>query len=116
MAVVILKKRLTQQIIQKAREEYKNYIKITVDLEQEIIALGGEYRADAEGVLNREHDSKRSHIWGGGYNIETGEFETNALINIRQPNNPSMEIVDTDARENFLGLVKDQLQEIPDYL
>lgn len=56
------------------------------------------------------------NVWGGGYNIETGQFETNALINIRQPNNPSMEIIDVQAREKFLSLVKDKLDQIEQLL
>ena len=115
MVVVIIKK-LTQENVSKAREEYGHYIKITVDLRQKIVAIGGEYHADAEEVLMRKFNSKRSDVWGGGYNINTNQFETNALINIRQPNNPSMEIIDPIARGSFLALVSEKLTNIGEYL
>jgi hypothetical protein len=116
MAIVVLQKTVTKEDIKKSREEYPNYIKITVDLTQKIIAIGGEYHADAEKVLLEYHGSNQKDIWGGGYNIDLKEFETIAVINIRQPNNPSSEIIDTLARENFLKLVKIYLGNIESLL
>jgi hypothetical protein len=116
MAIIVLQKTLTKKDIKNAREDYPNYIKITADLLQEIVAIGGEYHADAEKVLLENHGSKQKDIWGGGYNIDLGVFETNAVINIRQPDNPSSEIIDSFARENFLKLVKIHLGNIKSLL
>ena len=116
MAVVILQEEPVKKDIEISREEYPNYIKITADLSQKIIAMGGEYHADAEKVLLENHGSKQKDIWGGGYNIDLKEFETIAVINIRQPNNPSSDIIDPAARENFLKLVKLYLGNIESLL
>ena len=112
MAVVILQKKPVNKDIEISRGEYPNYIKITADLSQKIIAIGGEYHADAEKILLEKYNSEQKNIWGGGYNIDLKEFEAIAVINIRQPNNPSSEIIDAVARENFLKLVKLYLGDI----
>ncbi|PIZ47976.1 hypothetical protein CO180_02955 [candidate division WWE3 bacterium CG_4_9_14_3_um_filter_41_6] len=114
--VVVIEKGLTKEDIQKAREEYRTYIKVTADLAKQIIAIGGEYHADAEIVLIEKFGSESRNIWGGGYNIELKQFETNALINIRQPNNTSMEIIDPEARSAFLAFVSEKLKNIETYL
>ena len=116
MAVVVISEQLTQENLKSAREEYDRYIKITADLKKRIVAIGGEYHADAEQILTKKFDSKRSDIWGGGYNINTKQFETNALINIRQPNNPNMEIIDPEARKRFLELAQEKLMNIQELL
>ena len=112
MAIVVLQKTATKEDIKKSREEYLNYIKITVDLAQKMIAIGGEYHADAEKILLESHESAQKDIWGGGYNIDLKEFETIAVINIRQPNNPSSDIIDPVIRQNFLELVRIYLGNI----
>ena len=112
----MLQKKPVKEDIKNAREEYPSYIKITADLSQEIIAIGGEYHADAEKILLENYGSKQKDIWGGGYNVDLGEFETIAVINIRQPNNPSSDIIDPFARENFLKLVRLYLGDIKSLL
>lgn len=114
--VIVIENELTKADVQKAREEYKTYIKITADLSKKVVAIGGEYHADAELVLTEKFGSKSQDVWGGGYNIELRRFETNALINIRQPNNTSMEIIDPEARSAFLALVSEKLKDIEKYL
>ncbi|PIP56498.1 hypothetical protein COX05_02730 [candidate division WWE3 bacterium CG22_combo_CG10-13_8_21_14_all_39_12] len=109
--VGVIEKVLTKEDIQKASEEYKTYIKITADLSKKVLAIGGEYHADAELVLIEKFGSERRNIWGGGYNIELKQF-ANALINIRQPNNTSMEIIDPKARSEYLKFVTEKLSDI----
>lgn len=117
MAIIVLQKKAKQKDILKAREEHKDYIKITADLTQKIVAIGGEYHADAEKILLEEHDSKQSDVWGGGFNISTNEIETIAIINIRQnPENKSMEIVNPKVRKRFLEVVNEKLKDIESLL
>lgn len=113
MAIVILHKKLTGTDFAKAREEHKDYIKITVDLNQKLVAIGGEYHADAEKILLEEYGSEQKDIWGGGYNITTKQFETIAIINIRQnPENRSMEILNSEVRSRFLEVCKEILSGV----
>jgi hypothetical protein len=110
MAIVIVSVELTSGEFEKAKEDYGSYIKITIDLEKGLIALGGEYHADAERILLKQ-GSKQKNIWGGGVNLETGQFETNAIINLRGGINDSTEILDFAIRKKFLGFAKKALKD-----
>jgi GTPase SAR1 family protein len=112
MTIVILKEKTTKEDLKNAREEYPNYIKITADLSQEVVLIGGEYHADAEKVLIEKYGSKQKDIWGGGYNITLKKFEVNAIINMRQPLNDSTDILDPEIRNNFLRLVEKKLSDV----
>ena len=109
MAIVVLQQGVTKKDLAKAREEHRDYIKITADIFQNIVAIGGEYHADAEKLL-LERGSRQENIWGGGVNLETGNFETNAIINLRRGNN-STEILDPEKRKEFLRIVRRVLRE-----
>lgn len=110
--IVIIGDKLSKEDIQKAREEYPQYIKITADLKEKIVAIGGEYHSDAEEELVNKHGCLSSNIWGGGYNIELNKFETNAIINLKPEVNDSLEIIDSKIKENFLKIVKEKLSDI----
>ena len=107
---------LALEDVKKAREHYEFYIKVTADVEQKIVIIGGEYHVDAETLLLNKYGGRQGDIWGGGFNLRTKRFETNALINLRTGKNDSMEIIDSKAREAFLSLVKSKLQGIEDLL
>jgi hypothetical protein len=112
MALIIIGKKLNKEDIKSSREDYTEYIKITVDLKQEIVIIGGEYHADAEKILTEKFSSKRSDIWGGGYNITTNTFEVNAILNIKSGSNDSTDILDSEIRNQFLDVVKKKLGNI----
>lgn len=116
MGIVVIEDELKEADLVSAREDYEFYIKITADIEQGIVIIGGEYHADAEEVLIEKYSSLPKDIWGGGYNIKSGEFETNAIINIRSGVNKSMEILDQKIREKFLALIQDKLKNIKELL
>jgi hypothetical protein len=104
MTILILKRKPTIKEVNLARQDYHSYIKITADLVEEKIAIGGEYHVEAEKRLLVE-GSKQQNIWGGGINLETGLLETSAIINIRPSINPSTEILDGKTRQKFIKLV-----------
>lgn len=101
MALVLIKEKISPVDFKKALQDYDSYIKITIDILKEAIVIGGEYHADAERFLLKQ-GSRQKNIWGGGVNLETGRFETNALINLRPGRNDSTEILDSRTREQFL--------------
>ncbi len=115
MAIIKLDDQISAEDIEKAKEEYQTYIKITLDIKQKVILIGGEYHADAEIILQEKYNSKQKHIWGGGYNLQTQKFETNALINLRPPENESMEIIDPKIRKKFLEIVNNKLKSLNKY-
>lgn len=110
MAIVLVYDKVSKEDFEKAREDYENYIKITLDLKKEIVALGGEYHADAEQLLLAQ-GSKQKDIWGGGVNLEERRIETNAIINLRPRQNESTEILGKEVREKFIKIVKKVLKD-----
>ena len=106
MATVIVKDRLSKGDFERAKEDYQSYIKITVDLKRKIIALGGEYHADAERLLLKG-GSKQKDIWGGGVNLKTQVIDYNSLINTKpEYDNPSQEILSLEIRKIFERILK----------
>ncbi len=117
MAVVIVKEKLTQEDVLKASEDYETYIKITIDIDQEIVAIGGEYHADAEFVLIRHHNSKNTSVWVGGFDIPTKTFETNAMLNFKSATgHTSAYIQDEEIKNKFLEIAKKHLSDIESFL
>jgi hypothetical protein len=100
-----------------SEEELKNFlgrpfgdmIKFVVDIEKEIIALGGEMHADAEKVL-LENGSEQKNLWGANiYPLADGEdkIEYVSLINIRPSrNNRSMEIENEEIKSKIKKIVE----------
>jgi hypothetical protein len=112
MALIVVDKKLTKEDIKASREDYPEYIKITTDLKNEVVIIGGEYHADAEKILTDKFNSKRSDIWGGGYNISNGTYEVNAILNLKPGMNDSTDILDPEVRNHFLEVVKNKLGDI----
>lgn len=109
MAIVLVRDRLSEEEFRAAKQNYGSYIKITLDLEFGVAALGGEYHADAEKLL-LEKGLKSPNIWGGGINLETKKFETNAIINLKPGVNESTEILNPETRKKFLKIAKNILK------
>ncbi len=82
-------------------DPFEEMIKYVVDVERELIALGGVLHADAESVL-LEAGSAAAHLWGANfYPLLPPEhrIEFTSLINIRpSQGNPSMEVMDPALR------------------
>ncbi len=110
--VIILSSPATEEDIDKAKEEYKTYIKVTMDVEKEIVAIGGEYHFDAEQELLKV-GCRQETIWGGGVDLVAKRIDFNAMINIRAGVNYSTEICDEEVKQKFEGLVK---KFVPQYV
>jgi len=106
--IVILQKPATEDDIKKASEEYKTYIKITLDLSKEIVALGGEYHFDAEQQL-LQLGCRQTDIWGAGFDLVSKKIDTNAMINIRPKENESTEILDYQIRNHAIRIIRKYL-------
>ena len=107
--IVILQKKAAKTEIEKAKEEFGDFIKIVIDIEKEIAAIGGKLHADAEKLL-LEQGSKNENLWGGGFDLKTGTFDSQAMINIRPLKNDNMEILDQKIREKFLEIAEKLLK------
>lgn len=110
MNIKIITKPITKsEALEIAKEFYIDMVRGVVDIEKEIIALGGEYHMDANIVIV-ENGSKQNNVWG--FNIYP-EIKGNdwirytSLINIRPTmNNRDMEIGDKDIRDRMKEIIE----------
>jgi len=108
----IFKNPLTKKEITELKNEFGNYLKLTIDLEREIVVAGCLLHADGETILLRE-GSKQTDIWGGGIDLVNKVIDTTAVLNLR-PNqdNNSLEIIDADKRKKFINIARDSFQKL----
>jgi hypothetical protein len=91
-----------------AQEQFGVMIKATVDVEREVVALGGELHSDEEALL-LEDGSKQSQLWG--INIYPGKsgadwIEFDSMINVRpSQNNRSRSVESHEIRERILQIM-----------
>ncbi len=90
-------------------QPFPDMIKCVVDLEREVVAIGGELHADAEELM-LEEGSRQKDVWGANLypNASPGErLEYSALINIRPSmGNRSMEVQDAGIRERIRRVIE----------
>lgn len=87
--------------------DLEGYIKLVVDVKENILTAGGERHFEGEQRLLRE-GSKQSNLWGGGLDWETKEIDYNSIINLR-PNqdNLSRDILSIEVRQKFDMIIKE---------
>jgi len=110
MSVVLIENRVTKADLQKAGEDYGKFIKIVVDVKNNLVAIGGEWHVDGEKIL-LERGSQQQDLWGGGVDLDMKNIETIALINLRPSlDNNSQEILDKNIRDKFVKIVKEKFE------
>lgn len=91
-----------------AEQQFVDFVKAVVDVEQEIMVVGGELHADEESLL-LEQGSKQQHLWGINIWVNKPEeqwIEYDSLINIRpSQGNRSREVEDPLKREKIRAIV-----------
>lgn len=105
MIIKIIKKKITKEELKKIAEQgFGTVIKAVVDVEKEIIALGGELHSDANELLI-ENGSRQENLWGINIQLDKPRNEWidfQALINIRPSiGNRSMEIENPEIRNKI---------------
>jgi hypothetical protein len=97
------------EVKELAKLWYGEMIKGVVDIERDIIALGGEFHRDANDVLI-ENGSKQSDVWGFNVWLSKSKkdwLEYNSLINIRPAqNNRLMDIEDDVLRDKMRVIIE----------
>ena len=109
MNIKIIDKKITKSELRKIAEEfYGDMIKGVVDIEREILAIGGEYHMDANEVLIKNY-SKQQNIWGfNWYFDKLGDerIEYISLINIRpKQGNRVMEVQNASLRDKMKNII-----------
>lgn len=98
-----------QELIKMANEGFGELVKAVVDVEQEIMAIGGELHADEEVLLTEKENSRRENTWG--INIypkkqENELIEFDSMINIKPSlGNRSRGVENMETRENIKKVV-----------
>ncbi len=97
-----------KELVEIARNQFGDLVKAVVDIDREIIAIGGELHADEEAIL-LEQGSKQNNLWGinlwpGMKQEEWVEFDS--FINIRpSQNNRSREVENPKIRERIINIL-----------
>lgn len=96
-----------------AKERFGDMVKAVVDIELDIMVIGGELHADEEAVL-LEQGSKQENLWGINVYIDkpTNErTEFDSMINIRpRQNNRSRDVLDKSIREKIIAIVNNLVE------
>jgi hypothetical protein len=115
MEIVIVKDKITlEKVKQLAQDSYGEMVKAVADIEQDIIAIGGEYHADAEQLLLQQ-GSQQHALWG--FNIYPDQnketwLEYYSLINIRPRQNNKSQIIELDeVKQKIKALVDHMIEE-----
>ncbi len=98
----------TEELTRLAEEFYGNLVKAVVDIDREIMAVGGELHSDEEALLLNDN-SKQENLWG--INIHPFEsrdkwIEFDSMINIRpRQNNRTRSVDDKNIRDKIIEIV-----------
>ncbi len=107
--LLVIKRKATKNEIKKMSEDLAGFIKVVVDVEDKILAGGGQRHVEGEQKL-LQAGSKQHNLWGGGFDTETKEIDYNSMINLRpSQDNPSRDILSSEIRKIFEKIVKNLL-------
>ena len=93
-----------------AEKQFGQLVKVVVDVEQGIMAIGGELHADEEALLMEREGSKREYIWGINlYPEKSGDdlIEFDSLINLKPSfGNRSRGVDNPEIQEKIRNIIK----------
>lgn len=110
MDIRIIDKPITRTEAKKIAEEfYVDMVKGVVDLEREIIALGGEWHMDSNMLLVAD-GSQQADVWGFNFHFNKApedQIEYISLINIRPAQgNYDMVVEDESRRQGMRKIIQ----------
>lgn len=102
------------ELRESRHERYTELAKAVVDIELNLIAVGGEFHADEEAVL-LEQGSKQENLWGINIRFEKlkdERIEFDSMINIRpRQGNRSRHVESQDLRNQIIVIVNQLIHE-----
>ncbi len=116
MAIRIIKAPIKKsELAEIASEGFGDVVKAVVDIEQGIMAIGGELHSDEEVELTDKEDSKRENTWGINlYPKKSGDewIEFDSMINIKPHyGNRSRDVESQEVREKIKRVVDKLITE-----
>ncbi|MDP3785458.1 MAG: DUF5674 family protein [bacterium] len=112
MEIKIIKNPILLEEVRKISREGKftELVKAVVDIEQGIMAMGGELHADEEVELMEKEGSKRENTWGINiYPEKSGEefIEFDSMINLKPAfGNRSRSVENSEIREKIIKIIE----------
>jgi hypothetical protein len=111
MEIKIVKEPINRKwLAEIAKERFGDLVKSVVDVEKEIMAIGGELHSDEEATLIEKEGSKRESLWGINLYPEKSEedlIEFDSVINLKPSfGNRSRGIDDPKIRERIRNVIK----------
>lgn len=104
--IIILRKKASENELQKVAEDLDGYVKVVVDIDRNICSAGGKMHVDGEKVMLQD-GSQQKHLWGGGIDLETGSLDYDSMINIRPTQgNSSREVLDKVVRSKMEAVIR----------
>ncbi len=109
MDISIIQNAVTKKSLREmARQQFGDMVKAVVDVEQGIMAIGGELHSDEEAIL-LDHGSRQPNLWGINlYPDKSPEewIEFDSMINVRPSGgNRSRYVERTEIRESVTRIV-----------
>jgi len=99
-----------EELVEVARGQFGDLVKAVVDVEQGIMAVGGQMHADEEVVLMEQEGSKRENTWGINlYPQKNGEemIELDSIINLKPSfGNRSRGVDNPEIKEKIRNIVE----------
>lgn len=107
--ILILTKPASKELVESyARAWFGDMVKVVIDVERGVLALGGDLHADGEQLLLAD-GSGQKHLWGANvfpFRDAKDRLEYTALINIRPAQgNRSMEVQSVLLRQEMAAIV-----------
>ena len=111
----IIKEKISAAEFKKIAEEtFGNMVKCVVDIENGIMAAGGELHSDEERLL-LENGSKQQDLWGINLYPEktaAGWIEFDSLINVRpSQGNRSRSVSDPEIKNKIMKIVNELVEK-----
>ncbi len=104
--VIVLDKKITPDKLKEVALDLDGYIKFVVDIERGVMTAGGVRHVEGEEILLKD-GSKQQDLWGGGFDLESGEMDFDSMINIRPAlGNTSREVLDLEIRKAVEEIVR----------
>lgn len=109
MTIKIVKEKISKEELTKIAEEtFGSVVKVSVDVEKEILAIGGDWHTEGQELLVEKEGSDAQNVWGINFypwNPVGQRIEYVALINIK----PSLGHRDMTIRDK---LIRDRIKNI----
>ncbi|MCC5611492.1 DUF5674 family protein [Nostoc sp. CHAB 5834] len=102
--ILLLRERATPEQLELLLQEHRFYIKTAVDIKRRVLVGGGDLHYDCEQALLGD-GSRQETIWAASFMPVTQKMIFESIVNLRPPQNRSMEILDSNIRERVAQII-----------